>query len=1372
MGDVEVSSLSVQNAMEEEKESTLNEETPDVMARENAAANREDGTAASNDVDMHDSSEESETDEEEERKIREGFIVDDDEDEDNIHDASDRHRKKRKKRSMHSHEEEVLDQEDLELLMENTGVSTNTGSTKLKRLVRAREQEEDLENIFSDDAEAENEEEETSRRRGGIADEFADFIEQDEFEGEERVDEEREVSKTNEPVHPEALGISDEDYLQVYEVFGDGTDYAFALEDEDVEEETQEQVSLKTIFEPSELKDKLLTEEDEIIRITDEPERMQLYFKCDRNATDDDLNTQAHWIFKQMVQSRLDISEELRPAYVNCILRVLHFFIKDSYEVPFVWHHRRDYLVYHDREKGTIVPMLNQNDLWRIFFSCSTYYFLIHKKKELEKLCNAIGIQDEFFSSALDDIVDSPFFDITDSFEFANDLTEYLHFFYSEQIRDHFSLMGNGLRRPHVSKYAFYEKTRKSSLYNLVKAFGITATHYGLNLIQEEKLYPVEDPAVPPRVLAEQYVTEELKDVDHVLSRARRIFAEEIFHEPQFRRHFRVKLLTLAKVDIVRTQKGLRKIDEDHPFYKFKYLKDQNLLHIDPVLFLQMLKAEEEGLIKINIKFFELQDDNFKSMLDFMTSDNCSDVAKAWNEQREMVLRDVLDRTTQYMPALIKEMCRSNHLNELGMLCRNQLYNKLDQAPYKPSGKNYELGTIPTVVAVSNGQGGPSDAVLCVYVNDLGEPEETLKLTDFHDPTNQVMFAEFIEKVKPEVIGVSGMSVSANRVKLNVTTALQSKDPVDVIMVNDEVARIYTNSERAAEELPALPSLGRYCVALARYVQHPLLEYAALGRDIMSLSFHKWQHLLPQEMLWRYLESALVDVSNLVGIDINEAVNNKYEASILPYISGLGPRKAQALLKKIAAHGGRLDTRSDLITKTILTGKIFINCASFLYIPNEDLPKMDILDSTRIHNEDYELARKMASDALELDEEDIEEYESQKGVVYHLITSNEVDKLDDLVLEEYADQLEREFHHLKRNTLERIRRELKDPYGERRNLFHILTPSEIFLMLTGIELTDLPPNTIVPVNVKRVTSRYVAVKLDCGIDGNITAEEVSDDHIPPPQLLQTGQTVEAVILTLDEVNFTAELSMRPYAIRTASETSKYSFSAWDWDFEAEKRDKEKMLAETQAEQRAARVIKHPLFKNLNAAQAEAALAGMQRGDVIIRPSSKGPDHIVITWKVADNLYQHVDVLEMNKENEFSVGQRLIITGRHEKMNYEYSDLDELIVSHIKAIARKLDEMCMNEKFRKGSREDTERWLTSYSEANPKRSCYAFCFDEEHPGYVLLCFKANRSSPVHAWPVKVIPNAFFLHGNVYANMTALCNGFKLIYAARSKGAKRP
>ena len=70
---------------------------------------------------------------------------------------------------------------------------------------------------------------------------------------------------------------------------------------------------------------------------------------------------------------------------------------------------------------------------------------------------------------------------------------------------------------------------------------------------------------------------------------------------------------------------------------------------------------------------------------------------------------------------------------------------------------------------------------------------------------------------------------------------------------------------------------------------------------------------------------------------------------------------------------------------------------------------------------------------------------------------------------------------------------------------------------------------------------------------------------------------------------------------------------------------------------------------------------MEQGDVIFRPSSKGEDRLTVTWKVAENVYQHIDIKEQGKINSFSLGSSLFIG------NEEYEDLDEIMARFINPV---------------------------------------------------------------------------------------------------------
>jgi transcription elongation factor SPT6 len=367
--------------------------------------------------------------------------------------------------------------------------------------------------------------------------------------------------------------------------------------------------------------------------------------------------------------------------------------------------------------------------------------------------------------------------------------------------------------------------------------------------------------------------------------------------------------------------------------------------------------------------------------------------------------------------------------------------------------------------------------------------------------------------------------------------------------------------------------------------------------------------------------------------------------------------------------------------------KVWNNSASTLYLdydPTE--PESEYLDNTRIHPEDYDIARKMAADALELDEEDIKAEVDENGtgaIVRKLIKDDAQERVNDLILEEYAEQLERNLNQRKRATLENIRAELIEPYEELRQAFITSMPSEdVFTMFTGETRETLDRGMIVPISIKRITDDHIDGKLDCGIDAFVGETDLTDRFdVSVKQLYSVHQTVQAKILQLDRKHFTATCSLREDQLKRPYR--KFHDRQYDeWDDREEAADKKLLEEKTDAGGRATRVIKHPLFRAFNAAQAEEYLGSQNPGDVVIRPSSKGVDHLAVTWKVADGIFQHIDVLEMDKENEFALGKTLKIAGR-----YTYSDLDELIVLHVKALAKKVDEMMTHEKFQRGSKAD-------------------------------------------------------------------------------------
>ncbi|KAI9805652.1 MAG: Transcription elongation factor spt6 [Piccolia ochrophora] len=1387
--------------------------------------------------DMQDSSEEEEDDDDEEaaRAIREGFIVDEDEDEPEERERK-RRKEKKRRREEREREQEDLDEEDLDLIGEaNPAFERRLPSEpKFKRLKRGHKDDQapiqalDPKDMFSDEDEVDEIREARPDGLGrfrpeprGLPDEFDDFIEEDDLTDEEekfRRQEEREIGRARvegfRTGAVEASGLDGESLETWRDAFGDGEEYRWALDmDEELEEQEQAEQSLelKDVFEPSQLAEKLLTDDDNQIRWNDEPERFQLARKPYKHVvlTDEQFKEEALWISRMMPKKRL--SEDLMEPFERAVGKVLEFFVTDEVEVPFVFQHRKDYLIHAAKIAASPDPnnpdapeyvvsaekLLNQDDLWNILEYDLKFRALVDKRNSLQKTYDSLAgisnVQDQVFEEMLP---------MAETIEELQDIQDYLYFQHSSHLKD-LSLMNgdvNGTQRRPGSQKTIWERVRNGKVYGLVQAFGISADAIAQNYLREGRRQYTDDPSTLPDDMAdsENFLDPpEFVTGAQVLKAAKNMFAEEIAMSPKMRKVMRRTYFQAGLVECFRTERGLRKIDEQHPYYAFKYLRNQQLSDIarQPDMYLKMLKAEEEGLIEVKVRLQRY--DHFKQQLrGMMLSDNYSEIADAWNDARKEVLDLALNKLNVVMTKAVKEALKSRCEDEIAANCREEFSKKLDQAPFKPQGMM--LGTIPRVLALSCGMGtSKQDAICWAWVEEDGRVLENGKFADLRfDDRAKGHFRELVQRRKPDVIGVSGFTVETKRLVMDIEKIIEDEDlrgaefedpdtgdeiskKLEVVIVNDEVARLYQTSDRANVDHPGFAPLTRYCVALAKYLQNPMKEYAALGRDIVSITFHPSQQLVPQEKILKQLETAMVDMVNLCGVDVNEAVGDTYTANLLPYVCGLGPRKATSVLKAINANGGTVSTRDELVgdmeqQKIPVVGpRVWNNCASFLFIEYDSSePSSDYLDNTRVHPEDYELGRKMAADALELDEEDVKAEIDEAGagaIVRKLIKDEAQEKVNDLILEEYAEQLERNFNQRKRATLETIRAELQQPYEELRRNFAMLSTDEVFTMLTGETRTSLTPGMIVPVSIKRVMNieRRLEAVLDCGIKGYIPEEEISDNlnsDVNLNHLFTLHTTVQAKLLSLSRTQMEATLSVREDALSKPYRAPTDRMRD-EWDELQEERDKDSLQEKNKETGRTQRVIKHPLFRNFNSAQAEEYLGSQGRGDAVIRPSSKGLDHIAITWKVSDNVYQHLDVLELDKDNEFSVGKTLKIGGK-----YTYSDLDELIVNHVKAMARKVDEMTGHEKYQNGSRAETERWLTTYTEANPKRSVYAFCINPKYPGYFFLCFKAGQHAHLSNWPVKTIPHAFELKNNAYPDMRALCNGFKLMFSNMQSGRR--
>ncbi|KAI1316773.1 Transcription elongation factor spt6 [Mortierella claussenii] len=1297
-----------------------------------------------------DDSEDEEDDEEEIKRVRDGFIVDDDEDEEDEEIVRRSKKKKRRKGVV----EEDLDEEDLDLMEENTGVKIKRPE-KYKRLKKRRQDDEDDEEMSStrhDDVQKifDDEDDEGLDERGVYDDEMDHFIDDDE-EDEDMGDRGRD-RREKAPVKLRARaapieGLSEEVWGEWYEVFGDGEDYAYALgkeNEDDTYYEKKPEPRLKDVFEPGVLADRMMTDTDEIIRVKDVPERMQLRpgIQADRQLSDDDIEEEAYWITIQLNENRRGVDQ---PAFqTENVNSVLKFMSQELMEVPFIETHRRDYFTRVDGQ--TLTELLSREDLWYIYDLDLKFRSFLERKEAIKALMERMDINDDYLADMRLK---------ANRLEELTDISDYINLRFSKQIDK-----TKAFKRPGTG--GAYDTSKREQLADYIKDFGLSAREFGTNLVEENKRHFPEDVAIPPHEAAEVYVARGFPSTDRVVAMAMNMISQEIAVDPQVRKAIRAKYENTACVSVTPTEKGATVIDELHPYYPFKRLSQKYVRDFHDGQYLQILQAQSEGLIKVEIK---LPDEAayLQKAFEYFLSDYSSEVVNKWNEVRRKILTSALkDHVFGIMERSLSEKLRSQAEEWVAKKCQISLEEKLNVAPYAPRDVKFDRDYSPRVVAISHGAGSNKDAIQVAYVDDKGKFADHLKLDSLREIKAQKDLADFLDNRRPDVIIVGGFTVTTRRLLEQVEKVRSDDTPV--MMINDEVARLYQNSKRGVEEFPEVNPLTRYCISLARLVQNPMNEYAALGRDLINIRQHPLQHLVGEDRLRELLDRALINVINAVGIDFNAVVESPYKAHMLQYICGLGPRKAQSLIRSIEAdqHNGSLDKRGDLVFRELLTWNIFMNCCSFLRVHTSY--NGDVLDETRIHSEDYSLARKMAADALEIDEEALEEYENASQHVEELMRDDGAEKLNELLLEDYAHQLEVIQHRPKRMTLETIKVELQHPFRDPRRPFERASPELIFTMLTGETDQTLKEGFIVPALVTRIRDRNAICRLDCGIDGILAIQNISDSKIGAiSDVLSEGQTLQVKILRLDKEKFFSDLSCKESELRQGD--TKLRMLPVDRMFDQFEEEKALSTVKTSVKKNTflPRKINHPLFKNINGEEAKQFLSDKSRGELVIRPSTRGVDHLSVTVKLAEGLYKIFDILELDKKDDVSLGKTLKID------NSKYSDLDELLVSHIESILSKTEALMASPKYKENA-SDLRQSLETQTKAKPGSAVYGFTLDRDFPGYFQLVFKIGANRPIEEWNIKVFPEHYLLKGpskKECKDVISISNNFKELMMQRSR-----
>lgn len=626
---------------------------------------------------------------------------------------------------------------------------------------------------------------------------------------------------------------------------------------------------------------------------------------------------------------------------------------------------------------------------------------------------------------------------------------------------------------------------------------------------------------------------------------------------------------------------------------------------------------------------------------------------------------------------------------------------------------------------------------------------------------------KFILAKKPHVIAVGCDTIITRNVVEDIKaiiTELNENEQfpqIQVEFVDNELSTVYMNSKKAMIDFHNYPPYLRQAISLARRLQDPLIEFSQLctaDEEILCIKFHPLQEHLPKDDLLTNIYLEFVNRVNEVGVDINRCIVHPHTSQLVQFIGGLGPRKGAYLIRTLKKQQTPLlENRTQLVQNCNIGKVVFINCAGFIKIDTSSLSDsgtdtyIEVLDSTRVHPEAYEWARKMAVDALEYDEDN----DTNPAQALEEIIDNP-EKLKDLDLDAFADELMRQGMGLKSITLYDIRAELTNRYKDLRTPYRSPNLEEIFQMLTkethdSFFIGKLVLCQVVSVARKKPqTDQYdsenptrndetglwkcpfcckddfpelsevwnhfdantcpgqaigIRVRLDNGLIGMVPTKFISDKEVQNPlERVRIGMTIHCRVLKIIVERFAVDLTCRTSDLVDRNFTFRppkdryYCYEAEDKDTKAEEEHKKRQNRQTYIK----RIIVHPSFHNIDFKQAENMLLNMDQGEALIRPSSKANDHLTLTWKVHEGINQHIDIREEGKDNAFSLGHQLYIN------NESYEDLDEIIARYVQPMASYARDL-INYKYFKdvnGKRDEMERIIREEKQKAPSKIPYA------------------------------------------------------------------
>ena len=428
------------------------------------------------------------------------------------------------------------------------------------------------------------------------------------------------------------------------------------------------------------------------------------------------------------------------------------------------------------------------------------------------------------------------------------------------------------------------------------------------------------------------FVKGEVKDEEDALKGARDILAEQISEDERSRNLMRNQFQRQALIQS-KVVKG-KEAEEASAKYRDYFDFCEPLKKCSSHRLLALRRGESEGVLKVTI--FPEDEDMCNECLQrlFVRANNeCAhQVEEALTDAYKRLLKPAIE--TEFA-ALSKEKADEEAIRVFAENLRQLLL-----AP--PLGQKRVMGIDPGFRTGCK--------VVCLDAQGTLLHNEAIYP---HPPKSEYAQAarkivKLVEQYKIEAIAI-GNGTASRETEQFVTSQRYDRE-VQVFVVSEDGASIYSASKTAREEFPDYDVTVRGAVSIGRRLMDPLAELVKI--DAKSIGVGQYQHDVDQTKLKASLDQTVESCVNLVGVNVNTASKH-----LLTYVSGLGPTLAQNIVD-YRTENGPFESRRQLLKVPRMGAKAYEQCAGFLRIPQAKNP----LDNSAVHPESYPIVEQMAKD--------------------------------------------------------------------------------------------------------------------------------------------------------------------------------------------------------------------------------------------------------------------------------------------------------------------------------------------------------------------------------------------------------------------------